>query len=794
MKFFNRYAIVGLLFIVVVNKTFANNTNKNNNKKPEHFVQNAKDLLLKGNFSEAQVNARKALHLSQPGSLLYEEASVILSTTLYNLSNYNASIHFCDSILNLTPKSTDLTIALSVQKFKAQLALKSDTAVVQSFKKLIQSIISSPRKDLKANAYYVYGTMLNESGAYFDALNYLDSGLILKTKISDSVGMAACHSFIGLVYSNLGNYNKALDHLQASIQIREKYKDKRGLANSYLNLYRIYINTNNLQKAKESEQKSLEICREIGDLQCVTGRLTNLGYLLYKQNNFEQALMYQMQALKLSRELKLINREAQILENLGTTYAALKQYKKAEELIDSSLAIRNNTIEKEGICSALIAKAKIENEQKKYTQAKTLILQAIEKSTEIKSPLLLNQALEIAHQIYLSSGDSKQAYYLYNRYINLRDSLFNAEKSKEITTKELTFEYQKQQEERLKEEKRQEELSKIEAAKNQTIKIILIIAILVFVAISIYMFKLYRVKSAINQKLFQANFLLNEKNEEIAQQHHLLSEKTKEINESIAYAANIQKSLIPDTSELIENFLDGFVFFKPREIISGDFYWFSKQENSIIYATADCTGHGVPGGFMSMMGIALLNEIVNDKKINEPADVLNNLRLKIIQTLNNHQVSNKDGMDIALVRINTNGYLGYSGANNPLWILLNKKVTDISSYSNHKLLCENELHYLIEVTASKMPVGKFFEDTRPFNQHEMVLPAGSWVYTFTDGLADQFGGDKGKKLKYKSLADFILNCNEKKGDTQKELLEKFFAQWKRHFDQVDDILFIGVKV
>jgi serine phosphatase RsbU (regulator of sigma subunit) len=262
----------------------------------------------------------------------------------------------------------------------------------------------------------------------------------------------------------------------------------------------------------------------------------------------------------------------------------------------------------------------------------------------------------------------------------------------------------------------------------------------------------------------------------IDEQRKALEEKNKEITDSINYAKKIQSALIPSEQSFAAHFTESFVLFRPKDIVSGDFYWAHKTDASVFYATADCTGHGVPGGFMTMLGISFLDEIIGEKKITSPAEVLNSLRDRIIHTLKQSGQSgeSKDGMDIVICRMDLSSQkLTYAAANNSLYMVRQGEMS--------------------EMKPDKQPCG-FHHEMSPFKETEIQLLKGDRIYTFTDGLADQFGGPKGKKYKYKQLEQLIMSAQSKSFDEQKQIIEKSFDDWKGNLEQIDDVCVIGIGV
>ncbi|MBK6985528.1 MAG: SpoIIE family protein phosphatase [Bacteroidetes bacterium] len=269
---------------------------------------------------------------------------------------------------------------------------------------------------------------------------------------------------------------------------------------------------------------------------------------------------------------------------------------------------------------------------------------------------------------------------------------------------------------------------------------------------------------------------VNEATYEIKEQKHVIEEKHKEITDSINYAERIQRSFIATKEILDENLNDYFVLFKPKDVVSGDFYWASKLNNgNFALATADSTGHGVPGAIMSLLNITSLEKAI--ETLNNPSDILNSTRKTIIERLKNDgsEHGGKDGMDASLTVYDfKNKKLILAAANNPVWIMRGAEIIDIKP--------------------DKMPIGKGERDTVLFTQQEIDLQKGDVVYTLTDGFPDQFGGEKGKKFMSKNLRELLAANSNLPMDEQKQLLEKTLANWVGNLEQVDDVTLIGVRV
>ncbi len=319
-----------------------------------------------------------------------------------------------------------------------------------------------------------------------------------------------------------------------------------------------------------------------------------------------------------------------------------------------------------------------------------------------------------------------------------------------------------------------------------------IITLIIAVLLSFIAFFMYREKKLVREKIKLENTVIErtrevvEQKNEIERQRDVVTSQKKEITDSINYAERIQKAVLPDDSVLRKAFSDHFIILKPKDIVSGDFYWMTYKNNKLVFAAADCTGHGVPGAFMSMLGVSFLNKIVNEACITEPAAILNTLRENIISALKQRGGNDdaKDGMDIALCSIESGSKtLYFAGANNPLYLVRKNGNTEVT-----------------EIRGDSMPVGVYAEMT-DFSHQKIELEKGDTVYLFSDGFLDQFGGPSGKKFMKGRFRQMLLENQEKNMSLQKELFTRTIEDWMNypsqtslHSEQTDDIILIGVRV
>jgi serine phosphatase RsbU (regulator of sigma subunit) len=271
--------------------------------------------------------------------------------------------------------------------------------------------------------------------------------------------------------------------------------------------------------------------------------------------------------------------------------------------------------------------------------------------------------------------------------------------------------------------------------------------------------------------------IIKERTAEVVRQKDEIEEKNKEITDSIHYASRIQSAILPPADNLESNVSDHFILYMPRDIVSGDFYWINSDKNKLITVAADCTGHGVPGAFMSMLGVAFLNEIVKKNDQTRADEILNQLRVSIIKSLRQtgKEGENKDGMDIALCVYDLEKMkLQFAGANNPLYHIRNEE--------------------LLVYKADKMPIGIHSRVNENFTLQEIDLIKGDIFYTFSDGYIDQFGGPEEKKFLSKQFREFLLTIHKENLKTQQQLLKEKIIDWMSNTTQIDDILVMGIKI
>lgn len=629
----------------------------------------------------------------------------------------------------------------------------------------------------------------------------LKYGMELKAlceKIHCKNGLANSLRAIASAYRNLSDYPNSLEfHLQ-SLKIYEELGRKTDIASECTNIGLIYTDLGEYKKAMEYELKGLKIKEKINDKVKIANSLSNIANIYALLLNFPKALDFQFRSLKIREKLKDPEQIANSLTNIGTVYCEMEEYTKALEYQFKSLEKFNVNENKYGIASVLGSIGTIYIDTKQYALALKYSLEAMKLAQEINNYYMEKEIQSNLYKIYKETGKSEKALEHYERYILLKDSIFNEDNQKQIIQKQMKFDFDKKQ---ALANAEQEKRNIVNAAKSrqQQLVIILVLSVLILVIVfSFFIYTRFRITKKQKYIIEEKNFELNQQNEEIssqrdeitAQRDLVIQQKLHiehihlELTDSIYYAERIQKAVLPDEQYVKDKIIgEFFILFKPKDIVSGDFYFIEQRKNILLIAVADCTGHGVPGAFMSMLGISFLNEIISKDEVKSASYVLDELRNHVIHSLQQRGIEGeqKDGMDISFIALNTDkNELQFSGANNPLYL--------IRTDNNNEL---------IEIKGDKMPVA-IHEKMNNFTNHTLQLQKGDIFYLMSDGYQDQFGGPKGKKILTRNLKHLLSEHCFKSMNNQKEILDYTINNWKNNYgttyEQTDDITILGIKI
>ncbi|MGZ3900495.1 MAG: tetratricopeptide repeat protein [Bacteroidia bacterium] len=644
----------------------------------------------------------------------------------------------------------------------------------------------------QAKAYNLFGIIQDYKSNFDSAIYFYKKGLELNKRIGYKKGIGAGYSNLARMNVVKGDLSTALQNQLKALEVQEEIKDKVGIIKTYNGIADIYGNLRNYDKAIEYGLKALQKTEEFkinGDLGTV---YLYLGMNYSRANNAGKAIYFYHKAIDANTEAGSANGVIYSYNNLGSLYVVQKQVDSAAKYFGLAKDLLQYSNDREAIASTLVNYGCMLIAKKQYGEAEKYLRQGLALIKEMGQLKGLPETYGALSDIAAAKKDYKNAYELYKLHSQFSDSTLNTDVQKKIADLQVSFEKEKNDKKiQLLNKDKDMQVKIVESQRKQKYlilisSIIIVLLLCIFIVIVVNRFNLTRKQKTI----------IELKEKETTRQKEVIEEKQKEIIDSINYARRIQHSLLASESLLTENLSSYFVFFKPKDIVSGDFYWASKLDNNqFALVTADSTGHGVPGAIMSMLNIACLNEAIG-KNITTPDKILFETRKSVIEHLSNDGSSEggKDGMDCSLICVDRkNNRVLCACANNPVWLIRNISSGASPNDDSYGRTVGNQKQ-LIEIKPDKMPVGKHDKDQQPFTLHEIQLQKGDLIYTFTDGYADQFGGPKGKKFKYKPLQEIILGFADVEMKKQKEILEHKFNEWKGELEQVDDVLIIGIKI
>ena len=605
--------------------------------------------------------------------------------------------------------------------------------------------------------YLTYSYSKESVDCFADAISVLQKS---NDKRSD-YWIAKSQNGMGNSQRKLGRLKEATDSYLDAKKIFESIGDKKGIAGAYNNLGIIFMAEDQQEKAIEYYEVARRMNIEINNQPWLAKNLSNLGDAYFNLHQYDSAEVYFLQAKKLNEELGYtVDCNIDVM-NLGNVYTSKKDFKKAKEQFDIAMDFDRRNEREADLAAVMFNFSGLFMATGDYATAKSYLDSSIAISTKYNDFETMLNVYKAYTVMYEKMGDYKNAYKYYELYSIKKDSTTSSDMKNQMD----------QMEESLREEVLKENNASLtrdktlqDAALNQSrlINYTAYGGVVLVLGIAFAFFKRYQAKK-------KANDLLQS-------QKTIIEHKNKEMLDSINYASRIQQAILAPEEKMSEMFSESFLFFRPRDIVSGDFYWFAEKNGTKIIAAADCTGHGVPGAFMSMIGNAFLNEIVIEHGITKPSEILSELRRLVIHALKQKGETGeqRDGMDISLLSFSANGKIEWAGANNPLWIVRGNDC--------------------IEFTGDRRPIGFFKGQGLPFTNHEIETKKGDMLFIFTDGYADQFGGASERKMMKKKFKEILVSFSNEKAELQKKNLEERFEAWRGNLEQVDDVCVIGVRI
>lgn len=648
-------------------------------------------------------------------------------------------------------------ILVSISFVKAQ-----DLRFIDSLKKLITQRNLEDTTTIK---------LLNKLAFETSYLN-LDSGLAiaqrsyqLSKKLNYVYGMGGALNTMGTVYFDKADYKSAIECYTEARKILETYKDDGLMIALYANLANTHMALSDFNNARHYVFEAKKLIESAKATNAIYAIYSTLGDIYYAEDKNDSAIYYFNITLSLQPDDN--GYLSTTHSSIGYCYKDLKKYDLAEKSFLTGIKIAEEIKSDYYYYGNLCGLAEVYFLTGRSKEAESAYLRSLKYFNENSLTSRAMHVNEGLYELYNAAKRYDKALFFHVKFAQIRDSINSSETNK--IARELEKKYEN--------EKKKAEIEKLNVekvaseAENERQGQLLVFAIvgcaLVLIALGFAMY------AFINKR--KANVELQALHKEVSVQKNELFDKNKSITDSIHYAQRIQKALLSSRSFIKENVNDFFIIHKPKDIVSGDFYWAQRSGDDLFFMLADCTGHGVPGAFMSLLGISYLNELVIVHKIKETHVILNGLRTSIISALTDNTYEMKDGMDGVLCRFNIKKLqLQFSAANNSIVIVRDNSI--------------------LELNGDKMPIGRSPRDKENFSAHEFALQKNDVLYLFTDGFPDQFGGPRGKKLKEKPLKEMLLKLHLLPFEEQERSLSVFFEEWKNKLEQIDDVTLVGFKV
>ncbi len=618
-------------------------------------------------------------------------------------------------------------------------SIKAQVDPVDSLWAVIKNSKAS-KKD-KGESALLLGEIYFNKNRLAEALENFHLSLKYAVEINDISLKANCLNNIGIIYNRNGNPTKCISFIEECLKLRLQINDSSGLAQTYNNLGYFYQLKGDFKKAHGLISKAVQIQEKINDQQGLGYSLVNLSKTYYRNGDLDTAFI----------------------------------------CLSKSLKAREDVKDKRGISESLTELAKIKLDKKEYAESEKFASKALRVAKEIEHTISIRNAAEVLYKLYKLKNNISGALQMHELFVLMKDSLSSERNRKSSLQKEFQIAYDKKlatdsikQQEADKVKDAQIKAQESELKQEKTMKVALYSGTILLLIFGGFMFNRYKIMRRQRNIIEEQKHLTETQNE-------LLETKQKEILDSINYAKRIQYTLLANSEFLQNNLPQHFIFFNPKDIVSGDFYWAVKKEDRFYLAVCDSTGHGVPGAFMSLLSIGFLNEAITQQHIEEPNKIFDFVRQKLIDNISKE--GQQDGFDGILFCIDTKkarpdehpfgrGKITYAAANNSPTLVRNNETVILGS--------------------DRMPVG-IGQKKESFELFDIDIKKGDCIYLYTDGFADQFGGENGKKFKSKKLLEVLRSLGGTPLEEQKTILLNTFANWKGSLEQVDDVCILGIR-
>ncbi len=682
----------------------------------------------------------------------------VLFAYILSAQENNKTVDSLLTVLKTAKADTTKVNALNQLSWELYLRGNYDTALIHagSAKELAEKL--NFRKGIAAS-YNNIGNVYNGQGNYPEALKNHFAALKIREEIGDKQRIASSYNNIGNVYHNQGNYPEALKNHFAALKIREEIGDKYGIATSYNNIGNVYGYQDNYHEALKNYFASLKIEEEIGDKHGIATSYGNIGLVYYSQGNYPYALKNYFTSLKIREEIRDKQGVAISYNNIGLVYDSQGNYPESLKNYFAAMKIREEIGDKQGVAISYSNIGNIYSSIGKAQEGKEWQEKALKLSKEIGYKEGVKGSYFRLANAAEALADYQHALEYHKLYSDIKDTLLDETSSKQITEMNTKYESEKKEKD-IQLLTKDKELQQAEIGRQKFIRNGFVGGLIIALLLAFVIFNRFQVTR---------------------KQKKIIEYQNTQIVESINYSKRIQDSLLPSIESMQKAIPGLFIFYEPKDVVSGDFYYFKEFGNYILLACVDCTGHGVPGGFMSTLGSLLLDKIVDTENL-KPSEILSKLSDEIIRVLHQQDGGElQDGMDLSVCLIDReNKRIEFSGARNGIIVVSNNEAK--------------------RYKASPLPVGgnyikKGVPIVRNFKTESISVNSNDWIYMYTDGFIEQVGGTEGIPMNYEQFEKQLMCLSKQQYPAEKiKLLQMELGKWKGTNERTDDVLIIGYQV
>lgn len=652
------------------------------------------------------------------------------------------------------------------------------------------------------------GVLNRRLSNHAQAIEHFHAALHFFQNNGDTVAVASVLTNMGAVSHDIGAYEKSLENYFAALKILEEFNEEESVALTLVNIGGVLVESKNISESIPYYNRALKIFTKLDNKRGGATTLLSLGIAYKEDGLMDSAYHYLAKSELIFKRHNNKMEQADALHEIGQVLLAQKEYAAAKKSFNQALSIANDIELHSLTASVFYQLAKLEFKLHNLNKARAYASMAIDSSKRYCLLSLQKDAHGLLSSIYEKMGEVPLALYHHKQFFALYDSLYTLQRAHKFAEMEAVYRLEQneltigklQQENKLKDALLHNAGLNILWQKTQTY---ITLGILLFLTVIMYLlYRQYRLNRKTNRQLRLHNSEILQKNEkiiaqkeeietqrnELERQQELLHDKSEQlerfnwlITDSIDYASSIQLALLPPEEVFEPYFTEHFIIYFPKDVVSGDFYWAYPKNDSIIIALVDCTGHGVPGGFMSMLGISALTELMG-RQIEKPSEILDNLRSLVIESLKQDGTigEHQEGMDMSIIRYTKgDNFVEFAGANQPLWVLREK---DKGTYK------------FTEQKGDRMPIS-YHQRMRPFSSFRIEVAKGDQLFIFSDGYRHQLGGQNfSEKFGKERFVNLLTQNGNKPMDEQKNIIEDAFFRWVDGNDQLDDITIIGLKI